>query len=82
MTPLEIKILLHYYCSAEDYPHLSPPAQQDALSYFLRTGYLEKVERSSETPACTPFYRATEKLHIYCEALCKVPEPRQIWVCS
>lgn len=80
MTPLEIDILMHYHCRAEDYPNLTPPAQQSALQYFLTNGYLEKTELHEDMPAKTMNYTPTEKLPVYCEALCKVPEPKQVWI--
>lgn len=80
MTPLQIQILLHYHAYASDYPNLHPPAQQEAVAYFLNSGFLEKTELEENMAADTPNYRPTEKLHVYCDALCKVPEPRQKWV--
>jgi len=82
MSPLQLQILLHYHCCVDDYPQLSPPAQQQALCYFIKSGFLKKTELHENMPAITPNYTATEKLHVFCEALCNTPEPRQIWVCS
>ena len=77
MTPLQIDILMHYHCRAVDYPDLSPPAQREAIKYFLENKFLQ-----AEMPGERTMYAPTEKLHVYCEALCNVPEPRQIWVCD
>lgn len=82
MSPLQLQILLHYHCCCNDYPDLTPPAQREAIFRFVRDGYLEKVDLHENMPASTPNYKATEKLHVYCEALCCVPEPRKVWVCS
>ena len=79
MSPLQINILLHYYTSPTDYPELSFPAQQDALEYFLNAGFLTKTEPGEDISADTRSYTPTEKLHVYCQALCQVPEPTQIW---
>lgn len=75
MTPLEIKIALHYYVCADDYPNLSPPAQQQTIEYFLTSGYLVRNE-SGESPQ----YVGTDKLDAYCKKLCAVSEPRRVWV--
>ncbi len=77
MTPLQIEILLHYHTRPGDHPDAArpPPPYDDAFNYFLRNGYL--IPKNSAT---TPGYKATEKLHVYCEALCNVPEPVQKWV--
>ncbi len=79
MTPLEIKILFHYHVHADDYKGNGSPPEEGAFGRFLNHGYLEK----NEDPEVAPYdgeYRPTEKLHIYCDALCKVPEPEQRWV--
>jgi len=79
MTPLQIEILLHYHYSPRDYPNLSPPSQQDAISYFLNSGFLTKTDLHEDMPATTPNYQSTEKLDAFCRALCSVPEPVQRW---
>ena len=80
MTPLRIDMLLHYHCYGTDYPDLSSRSQQDALAYFLNAGFLTRAELYQTMTPNTMKYVPTEKLHVYCEALCRVPEPRQIWV--
>lgn len=79
MTPLEIKILLHYHACVDDYKGNQSPSEKDAFGRFLENGYLER----NESPGVGPYdgeYITTAKLHIYCDALCKVPEPEQRWV--
>lgn len=79
MSPLKIKILLHYHAFVDDYNGNGSPAEKDAFGWFLEDGYLDR----NESPGVAPYdgeYRPTEKLHIYCDALCKVPEPEQRWV--
>ncbi len=82
MSPLQLQILLHYHCCVDDYPDLTPPAQQEFMHRFLRDGYLIRTDQYNQMNATGAKYKATEKLHFYCEALCNTPEPRQIWVCS
>ena len=80
MTPLEISMLLHYHVSARDFPELSSPAQQEAMDYFIKAGFLKKSSMHTDPPTGYMQYSPTEKLHVYCEALCQVPEPKQVWV--
>ena len=83
MTPLEIEILMHYHCRAVDHESaLNPPsAQKEAFSNFVKQGYL--VDNTFGGQNCKDdgmMYSPKEKLHIYCEAICNVPEPKQVWV--
>ena len=80
MTPLAIEIALHYHTRGVDYPNFLYPAQQDILSSFLNNGYLTKSQLHEEMPANTMNYRPTEKLHFYCDTLCELPEPIQVWI--
>ena len=82
MTPLEIEILLHYFTSAIDHPDVfdPPPSQKEAFGRFVANGYLEDNSKCGQIGEGEMVYSATEKLHVYCEALCRVPEPRQEWV--
>ncbi len=78
MSPLEIQIALHYHCTREDYRELTPPAQQSIIKKFMAQGFLTKLPDGIDHFDMT--YFPTDKLHAYCEALCKVPEPKQVWI--
>lgn len=78
MTPLQIEILLHYHYSSTDYPNFAPSVKSEELAYFLENGYLEDNGECQLKNAQR--YSPTEKLHVYCDALCNMPEPKQIWV--
>jgi hypothetical protein len=82
MTTLEIEILLWYFCRAEDHKDAfnPPPSQKEAFARFVENGYLEDNSVDGQIGQGEMTYSPTEKLHVYCEALCKVPEPRQEWV--
>ncbi len=80
MSPLKIKMLLHYYCTNERFPFNDSPAEQEALEYFTENGYLSFDGTVPVVSLNKQKFTATEKLHVYCEALQNVPEPRQIWV--
>ena len=78
MSPLEIQIALHYHCVREDYPNPSFPAQQSVIQSFLTNGFLTKLPDGKDHHNMT--YFPTEKLNVFCKALCAVPEPQQVWV--
>ena len=79
MTPLEIKILLHYHAYADDYKGNGSTSEKEAVARFSHTGYLIKNDMSEQSTEARK-YKGTGKLHVYCDALCKVPEPEQRWV--
>ena len=81
MSPLELEILFWYFCRVEDHKDAAspPPSQKEAFARFVENGYLDDnapIELSGGDMKYTP----TEKLYVYCEALCKVPEPKQKWI--
>lgn len=82
MSPLEIGILLHYHCMAIDHEDAfnSPPAQAQAFSRFVREGYLVDKAVGGQIEKDSMAYVPTEKLRAYCNALCDMPEPIQVWV--
>ena len=84
VSPLEIEILLWYFCRAEDHKDARnpPPPQEAAFSRFVKDGYLRDNCADGKPLIEVMRYEPTEKLHVYCEALCRVPEPRQEWVCG
>ncbi len=84
MTPLEIEIILHYYCSAEDYRNgdHSAPAVKCALNRFLEDGLLVhegfNVERFDDG-RIRARYKVTDRALTYIAALESVPFPNQVW---
>jgi hypothetical protein len=75
MSPLEIKIMLHFYYSPKgtDYPDGSSSAYADAIAVFRSHGILRLSENSH-------IYANPEALEVYVEALMAVPLPTQKWV--
>ena len=82
MTPLMIEILMWYFCRAEDHKDAfnPPPAQKEAFARFVKNGYLEDNAIGGQVGQGEMRYSPTERLHVYCGALCKMPEPIQKWV--
>lgn len=85
MTPLEIEILMHYGCKADDYRNgdHSAPAVTDALNRFLNEGLLTHDGFKPEcftNGALKARYAVTPRARFYLEALCQVPLPIQKWV--
>jgi len=77
MTPLEIDILLHYYCRAVDYRDgdFSAPAVRSAIDMFR--GELELLKPCDEGGKT---YQLTARGLVYVQALQNVPLPVQKWV--
>lgn len=40
MTPNDIDVLLHYYCSPAEHPRYEAPAVQETIAEFLRIGLI------------------------------------------
>lgn len=75
MTPLQIKILLHYWACGDDFRggDFSAPAVRDAIDHFDSLGLIvrgEKVGYTANRAALEPYVRALEA----------VPLPVQQWV--
>lgn len=76
MTPLEISILLHYYCSTTDFRggDFSAPAVDDAMRWFAENDLLQPT---GSHPNAGPEYAITERGRVYIEALRAVPLPEK-----
>ena len=81
MSPLEIEILLHYYCCPTDYRDgdFSAPAVQDAIERFRDEINLLEPTQSMDVYH-DPHYRITERGRVFVEALCNMPLPVKTWV--
>ena len=79
MTPLEIEILLHYYCTRSDYRNgdFSAPAVRDAIDAF--NGDLSLLCRE-ETLQPERTYKVTERGEAYIKFLCALPLPVCVWM--
>ena len=80
MSPLEIEILIHYYCSPTEYRDgdLGAPAVRDAMREFVTLGLINVLPEPNEHGAR---YRGnSDALKPYVEALCAIPLPVQRWV--
>jgi hypothetical protein len=84
MTLLEIEILSHYRCRADDYRNgdHSAPAVKEALARFVDDGLLTmagfNVERFPDG-TLKARYAVTERTRAYLDALQSVPLPVQEW---
>jgi hypothetical protein len=74
MSPLVIGILLHHHVSNERYKGNGYQSLiwRDTMLGLVSDGLLVSVGDEDFLP--------TERLHAYCEALCRVPLPTQQWV--
>lgn len=76
MSPLQIEIVMHYYCCTDDYrgADFSAPAVRESIDWMRGDGgLLEESNRS------TVNYQLTERGRVYVEALQSVPLPIQTW---
>ena len=74
-SPLDISILLHYYCSPRDVSNINAPAVQESIEHFLEIGLLKNSKDEGVR------YEANrEALEVYINALCNVPFPVNKWV--
>jgi hypothetical protein len=76
MTPFEIRILLHYYYSPDDFRGIDPlaPLWQETMNAFVVEGLVR------ERKELGPRYEITSRGTAYCMALQRVPLPVQQWV--
>jgi hypothetical protein len=81
MSPLEINVLLHYYCCRTDYRDgdFSAPAVQDAIERFRDTHNLLEPTHSMDVYH-DQHYQITERGSAFVEALCNMPLPVKTWV--
>lgn len=79
MTPLQIKMMLHYYCSPTPYAKYEPhhahsEAVFDQRANLMDEGLLVPVDSAMAS------YECTEKGKAYVSALCAMPLPIAKWV--
>lgn len=71
ITPIQLKMLLHYYVSPELYTGETDAVRtanrRELIALGLLTPYSEK-------------FTITERGKVYCEAVLAVPFPQQVWV--
>ncbi len=78
MTPLEIKICLHYSTSSEQMPWVSSgaPIVEATMQGLIGVGLIT-AERFADLPWV---YKPTEKLAAYVEMLCSTPMPKLCFI--
>lgn len=79
MTPNDIDILLHYYCSNTEHERIEAPAVRESIQDFLREGILRQRE-PEERSLYGATYTTTDRGQMLIRALCSVPYPEQRWV--
>jgi hypothetical protein len=78
MTPLQIKMMLHYYAIAAPYAEGDPlHANSDAV--HEQRGRLVLDELLYCDPKAPAVYVVTERGRVYVEGLCLVPLPVKNW---
>ena len=79
MTPLQIKMVLHYYAIAEPYALLDPAHAKSAAVCAQRALLCSDglIEATAEAQSG---YRITPRGEAYVDALCAMPLPVSKWV--
>lgn len=77
MTPLQIEILLNYFCCGNDFKDLKAPAVVEAISEFCKRGILIEVRDAKEGQR--KYVPNNEPLNLYIKTICAVPLPVQKW---
>lgn len=89
MSPLEIKMLLHYHAMARDYrdevvpEHANSNAVRETIESFRMLGLIEVANKSwltSDPAARASEFRTTDKGDAMVEHLCAVQVPIIKWV--
>lgn len=79
MSPLQVQIMLHYRCCADDFRNgdFSAPAVRREIDNFVKSGmiFLQPTRLG-----CHTTYAITEKGTAYTDAVCAIPEPVCKWV--
>lgn len=81
MTPLHVKILLHYYATssrvyaADNRAHATASATVEYKSELCQWGLIEPTDMASEAD-----YKITERGTVLVKAICNTPLPVQKWV--
>lgn len=84
-TPLEIKILIHYYTTHTKYSHENPRhADSDAVIHakeeFTQMGLLlPRTTSPADGPDAADYIANPEAIGLYMKAICAVPLPQLIW---
>jgi len=72
MTPYEIKLLVHHYCTEDPYPQHSE-ILSDTLRIFIDNGLIEQVIPEDH-------YKITDRGMAHIDQLCNISWPTQVWV--
>lgn len=71
MTPYEIMIVINAHCSpTQPYDRRNAPIYAETMANMVTLGLFEEHESG---------FVPTEKLHVYCKAICLMPMPTQTW---
>lgn len=77
LSPLEVEILIHYYCSNKDFRNIDAPAVDSAILGFVELGLLKRIDNRH---LGDPRYEGNNNaLKVYVDAICSVPLPELKW---
>lgn len=79
MTPLQIRMMLHYYAIAEPYAADDPRHGHSAAVFEQRQSLVDASLIETDEHSGSG-YKATDRGVAYVEALCALPLPIKKWV--
>lgn len=79
MSPLALKVLLHYYTTPLQFDkNVAHDLEIEAIQGFIRDGLV--TQRDGAMPPEYDTYVITDRGTAYCEAIVNLPLPESIWV--
>lgn len=74
MTPYQIKLILHWHCVVDRFPHDNAPIYAPTMAGMISDGLLKRSEEGEG------FYTTTERGAKFVEMLCETPLPESHWL--
>jgi hypothetical protein len=74
MTPYQIKLILHWHCVADRFPHDSAPIYGETMAWMISDGLIKRNDEDAG------LYTTTERGAKFVEMLCETPLPENRWL--
>lgn len=78
LSPLHLRIALHYHYSPEQWPDLHIPTHREYAEHLCQAGLLKAGSMLTSGPCVG--YEKTDGLAVWIEAILSTPFPVQQWV--
>jgi hypothetical protein len=74
MSPFEIKLILHWHCVVDRFPHDTAPIYAPTMANMIADGLIAPREDEPK------LYTTTERGSKFVEMLCETPLPESHWL--